>query len=117
MASKVARENVRILEAARKTVNSWPAWKRTAEVQAEIDRMRPTAHPPEAAFVMPVADLAEVVAVLGCGDNSCRFAKSRGMSTNGGCRCFEDLPPGVDRVVHRFFVKAMAAAGIARRDP
>jgi len=23
----------------------------------------------------------------GCGDNSCFFEKSKGMSTNGGCRC------------------------------
>lgn len=26
-----------------------------------------------------------------CGDNSCRFAKSKGgMRTNGGCRCYRD---------------------------
>ena len=24
---------------------------------------------------------------VGCGDNSCRFVKPKGMATNGGCRC------------------------------
>lgn len=24
---------------------------------------------------------------VGCGDNSCRFQKPKGMATNGGCRC------------------------------
>lgn len=29
-----------------------------------------------------------------CGDSSCCFAETRtGMRTNGGCRCFNELPP------------------------
>ena len=31
--------------------------------------------------------------VVDCGDNSCLFAEARGgMRTNGGCRCFDELP-------------------------
>lgn len=29
---------------------------------------------------------------FGCGDNSCVFGSPGGMATNGGCRCFEEMP-------------------------
>lgn len=34
--------------------------------------------------------LAALDAHRGCGDRSCRFARIKGMATNGGCRCFDD---------------------------
>ena len=29
---------------------------------------------------------------LNCSDSGCRFSKSKGMHTNGGCRCLKHLP-------------------------
>ena len=42
---------------------------------------------------------------LDCGDNSCLYrdtSKPSGMRTNGGCRCFSDLPQ-----INRIFIKKM----------
>lgn len=34
-----------------------------------------------------------------CGDNSCRFATTKGgMRTNGGCRCIKDVREGKTRL-------------------
>ena len=42
-----------------------------------------------------------------CGDNSCLFGGQGkgGMRTNGGCRCFKDLPTG-----KRIYVERLASA-------
>lgn len=37
----------------------------------------------------------------GCGDNSCMMQKPKGMSTNGGCRCFADLQTEDRQRTHR----------------
>lgn len=29
---------------------------------------------------------------IGCGDSSCVWGRRGGMATNGGCRCYKDLP-------------------------
>lgn len=44
---------------------------------------------------------------LGCGDNSCRYIKSTGMSTNGGCRCSRNKPGDVERFLMRNYWKAL----------
>ena len=41
----------------------------------------------EAAKVELQEPLELCIKYLGCGDNSCLFVRSKGMSTNGGCRC------------------------------
>lgn len=30
---------------------------------------------------------------IGCGDSACIFGRPAGMATNGGCRCFRNVPP------------------------
>ena len=47
-------------------------------------------------------DLDWLLSTLDCGDNSCLFAeKKTGMRTNGGCRCFKDLPTNKRMFVHK----------------
>lgn len=47
----------------------------------------------------------------GCGDYSCVVVRPTGMVTNGGCRCFKDLPQDrrikVHRLIHalKFLIK------------
>lgn len=51
-------------------------------------------------------DLDWLTTTLDCGDNSCLFrdrTKPSGMRTNGGCRCFRDLPSEKRMFVHRMF--------------
>ena len=49
-------------------------------------------------------DLDWLFTTLDCGDSSCLFAKNkRGMRTNGGCRCFRDLPTTKRMFVHKIF--------------
>jgi len=43
---------------------------------------------------------------VGCGDNSCRFRKPRGMGTNGGCRCADR--PLVMSALARLYKAALA---------
>lgn len=40
-----------------------------------------------------IAEIAKPYDVIleGCGDSSCMLAKVKGMSTNGGCCCFENM--------------------------
>lgn len=60
--------------------------------------------------------LRDLVDALGCGDSSCVFRKPRGMATNGGCRCFKDLPPRLSRLTERFVRASMTVAGIPRQE-
>lgn len=40
----------------------------------------------------------KAVSELGCSDGGCLFSDNRGgMSTNGGCRCLNDLSINIDR--------------------
>ena len=51
-------------------------------------------------------DLSFLINTLDCGDNSCLFrdhSKPSGIRTNGGCRCFKDLPAKKRHFVHRMF--------------
>ena len=51
-------------------------------------------------------DTSWLFTTLDCGDNSCLFrdhTKPSGMRTNGGCRCFKDLPQKKRLYVHRLF--------------
>jgi hypothetical protein len=51
-------------------------------------------------------DLDWLFTTIDCGDNSCPFqdlSKPRGMRTNGGCRCFNELPAEKKRFVYKMF--------------
>ena len=51
---------------------------------------------------MRPSDYAEVALLLrmqGCGDHGCRYVRSVGMGTNGGCRC--DLPAAIRAALTR----------------
>lgn len=60
--------------------------------------------------------LRDLVNDLGCGDSSCAFRKQSGMSTNGGCRCFKDLPSPLNHLTSRFVRASMKLAGIPRQE-
>lgn len=54
---------------------------------------------------MALNDKDWLTTTLDCGDNSCLYrdrTKPGGMRTNGGCRCFRDLPP-----VKRIYIEKM----------
>lgn len=49
----------------------------------------------------PEIDIS-LFANLDCGDNSCKYKKSKGgMRTNGGCRCARNHPNDVEQYLNR----------------
>jgi hypothetical protein len=60
-----------------------------------------------------LAEAADLVAkYTGCGDNSCLFAKPKGMATNGGCQCIKHARPFVAAALAKLYrdVRAYLAA-------
>ena len=56
---------------------------------------------------------------MDCGDSSCLFrdkSKPSGMRTNGGCRCFTDLPQSKRIFVNRIWHELQKARELLRRE-
>ena len=53
---------------------------RRQDAEAPMPDATPTPHPDR--------DFEAELRAIACGDSSCRIVRSRGMATNGGCRCF-----------------------------
>lgn len=51
-----------------------------------------------------IKPLIKALAKLDCGDNSCRFAQTKGgMRTNGGCVCLRDIDKSVRLEIHKIW--------------
>jgi hypothetical protein len=45
------------------------------------------------------AEILRRIVLCGCGDHSCRFNPSKGVGTNGGCRCWANVEDALHMAV------------------
>ena len=79
------------------------SWERFLSLLSRLRAAEARAEKAERVLARIRSAAADASMYLGCGDNSCLFIKSRGMATNGGCRCIEDAKPGVRPTLGRLF--------------